>query len=112
VVRHKPKDFLIVFEHPHHRDAALALGRLLAGNLAIRIKPWRILPYGDHRDFRHHVRICLEGIPVHAWNESIAKRAWQGPATSTMWTPVRCAAMTPELCVCGHGHTIRPTFLR
>jgi len=37
--------------------------------------PWRILPYSDLTDLRHHVRICLEGIPTHAWNESIAKRA-------------------------------------
>jgi hypothetical protein len=36
--------------------------------------PWRVLPYGDHCDLRHHVHICLEGIPLHAWNESIAKR--------------------------------------
>lgn len=75
VVRHKPEDFFIVFEHPHHRDAALDLHRLPAGNIVIRILPWRVLPYGDHCDLRHHVRICLEGIPVHAWNESIAKRA-------------------------------------
>jgi hypothetical protein len=31
-------------------------------------------PYSDHCDMRHHVRLCLEGIPAHAWNESIAKR--------------------------------------
>jgi hypothetical protein len=33
-----------------------------------------MLAYGDHYDLRHHVRLCLEGIPAHAWNESIAKR--------------------------------------
>jgi hypothetical protein len=75
VVRHRPEDFLIDFKFPHHRDAAVALKRLPIGTLNIRIKPWRILPYGNHCDLPYHVRLCLEGIPVHAWNKSIAKRA-------------------------------------
>ena len=29
----------------------------------------------DIRGFQYHVRLCLEGIPLHAWNQSIAKRA-------------------------------------
>ena len=43
-------------------------------NLDFRIWPWRIEAYGDHCELRHHVRLCLEGVPIHAWNESIAKR--------------------------------------
>jgi hypothetical protein len=74
VTRHHPEDFLVDFTYPHLRDAAVELQRLPVGNLNIRIKPWRALPYGDHCDLRHHVRLCLEGIPAHAWNESIAKR--------------------------------------
>ena len=74
VTRHRPEDFLAVFEYPHHRDAAVALKCLRLGSLNIRIRPWRVLPYSDHRDLRHHVRLCLEGIPAHAWNASIAKR--------------------------------------
>ncbi|CAD6205845.1 unnamed protein product [Miscanthus lutarioriparius] len=74
VSRHQPENFLAVFKYPHHRDAAVALERLPVGNLDFRIWPWCSLPYGDHCDLRHHVRLCLEGIPAHAWNESIAKR--------------------------------------
>lgn len=74
-LRHRPEDFLIDFTYPHHRDAAVALEWLPIDNLGIRIKPWRALHYGDHCDLRHHVRLCLEGILAHAWNESIAKRA-------------------------------------
>ncbi|CAD6255372.1 unnamed protein product [Miscanthus lutarioriparius] len=55
VVRHKPEDFLIEFERPHHRDTALDLRRLPVGNIDIRIMPWRVLPYGDHYDLRHPV---------------------------------------------------------
>jgi hypothetical protein len=74
VTRHKPEDFLVVFEHPHHRDAVLGLRRLPAGNGNIRILPWRILPYGDHCDLRHHVRICLEGIPPRLEREHCQAR--------------------------------------
>jgi hypothetical protein len=74
VTRHRPEDFLAIFKYPHHRDAAVDLGRLPLGSINIRIRPWRVHPYNDHCDMRHHVRLCLEGIPAHAWNESIAKR--------------------------------------
>jgi hypothetical protein len=75
VVRHRPEDFLISFTHPHHRDMAVALRRLPIGSLDVRIKPWRALAHGEHCDLRHHVRLCLEGIPAYAWNDNIAKRA-------------------------------------
>jgi hypothetical protein len=75
VARHKTEDFLIVFRHPHHRDAALDRRSLTVSSGQIKLLSWRTLPYGDHCDLRYHVRLCLEGIPIHAWNESIAKRA-------------------------------------
>lgn len=55
----------------------LELGRLSVSHsdINICIKPWHILPYNDLVDLRYHIRICLEGIPAHTWNESIAKRA-------------------------------------
>lgn len=45
------------------------------GSLDSRIWLWCILSYSDHYDMRHHVRLFLEGILIHAWNESIAKQA-------------------------------------
>jgi hypothetical protein len=70
-----PEDFLIVFQHQNHRATALKLGRLCVNHTDINIciKPWCILPYNDLVDLRYHVCICLEGIPAHAWNESIAR---------------------------------------
>ena len=66
VVHHRSEDFLIDFMFPHHRDAAVAMEQLPVGSLDIRIKPWRMLPYGDHCDLHYHVCLCLEGIPAHA----------------------------------------------
>ncbi|CAD6214647.1 unnamed protein product [Miscanthus lutarioriparius] len=74
---HRPENFLAVFKYPHHRDVAVTKEKLPVRNLDFCIWPWRIEAYGDHCELRHHVRLCLEGVPVlpvHAWNESIAKR--------------------------------------
>jgi hypothetical protein len=59
VSRHRSEDFLIIFEHQHHCDAAEKMGRLPVGHVNIRILPWRILPSSDLTDLRYHVRICL-----------------------------------------------------
>ena len=75
VARHKLEDFLIVFRHPHHRDAALDKRNLTVRSGHIKMLPWRTLPYGDYCDLKYHMRLCLEGIPLHVWNENIAKRA-------------------------------------
>lgn len=75
VVQHYPEDFFITFEHQHHRDAAVARRDFTYGNIDIRVRPWQLPVHGDRINFDYHVRLCLEGIPLHAWNEGIAKRA-------------------------------------
>jgi hypothetical protein len=75
VVRHYPEDFLVTFEHQHHRDTAVAQRDFTYNNIDIRVRPWQLPVHGDHNVFGSHVRLCLEGIPLHAWNDGIAKRA-------------------------------------
>lgn len=75
VVKHHPEDFYIDFTHRHHRDEAVNREMLPHGNLEIHIRPWRLLTHGDFCSLQYHVKLCLEGIPLHAWNENIAKRA-------------------------------------
>lgn len=72
--RHFPEDFFITFAHRHHRDAAVERRDFPYGNLDFRIRQWQLPTHGDNTDLKYHVRLCLEGIPLHAWNESIAKR--------------------------------------
>ena len=74
VSRHFPEDFFITFAHRHHRDAAVERRDFPYGNLDFRIRQWQLPTHGDNTDLKYHVRLCLEGIPLHAWNESIAKR--------------------------------------
>ncbi|CAD6246342.1 unnamed protein product [Miscanthus lutarioriparius] len=73
VVRHAPKDFFIDFKHRHHRDEAVAQGTFPYRNLDIHTRPWQLVTHGDICDLKYRVRLCLEGISLHAWNESIAR---------------------------------------
>jgi hypothetical protein len=73
VARHYPEDFFITFIHRHHRDAAVACRDFQHDNLDIRVRQWQRPIHGDHVDLKYHVCLCLKGIPLHAWNESIAK---------------------------------------
>jgi hypothetical protein len=75
VARSPPGDFLVTFTHRHHREAAVAARDFLHSNLDFRIRPWQLVALGERCDLCFHVRLCLEGIPPHAWNESIAKRS-------------------------------------
>lgn len=75
VVKHFPEDFFIDFTHRHHHDEVVALEWLPHGGLDIHFWPWRLLTHGNLCGLQCHVRLCLEGIPLHAWNESISKRA-------------------------------------
>lgn len=75
VVKHFPEDFFCDFKHRHQRDEAAGQGRFPYGNLDIHTRPWQLATHGDICDLKYHVRLCLEGIPLQAWNENIAKRA-------------------------------------
>jgi hypothetical protein len=75
VARSPPGDFLVTFTHRHHREAAVAARDILHSNLDFRIRPWQLVALGERHDLYFHVRLCLEGIPPHAWNENIAKRS-------------------------------------
>ena len=75
VTKHFPEDFFIDFKHRHHHDEAVAQGSFPYRNLDIHTSPWQLVTHGDICGLKYRVRLCLEGIPLHAWNESIAKRA-------------------------------------
>jgi hypothetical protein len=73
VSRCPPADFLITFTHQHHWEAVVAARGFPHNNLVFRIRPWQLVTLGDRHDLFFHVRLCMEGIPPHTWNESIAK---------------------------------------
>jgi hypothetical protein len=74
VAEHYQRTSSSPFKHRHQRDAAVAQRDFKYGSIDFRVRQWQLPTHGDHDDFQYHVRLCLEGIPLHAWNENIAKR--------------------------------------
>ena len=36
------------------------------------MRAWRLEAHAENEDQLHHVRLCIEGIPVHGWNNYVA----------------------------------------
>ncbi|XP_037460788.1 uncharacterized protein LOC119331724 [Triticum dicoccoides] len=83
VIPHYPEDFFITFKHQHHRDAVTAApGRILEGELDIRFSNWSPRAHADAVKLRHHVHLCLENVPLNAWNEEVAGKLIGGAAVT------------------------------
>jgi hypothetical protein len=72
VARHKPEDFLIVFRHPHHREAALHRRSLSVGSGAKRAVARSCdLDYVEHRSLRREdMALCPDdtrALCLWAW---------------------------------------------
>ncbi|KAE8794547.1 hypothetical protein D1007_30582 [Hordeum vulgare] len=37
--------------------------------------PWRLEAHSKQVDLVHHVRLCLDGLPLHAWDEFVVAQA-------------------------------------
>ncbi|XBH65321.1 hypothetical protein VPH35_118937 [Triticum aestivum] len=56
----------------HHCALAVSLGHLPGAGYLIYVKEWRLEAHADNEDQLHHVRLCLEGVPLHGWNNYVA----------------------------------------
>jgi hypothetical protein len=65
---HKPENFLVRFDYPEQRDAAIHAGSLTVGSSIFLIPPWRLETYTRPDDWLYHVRICVERLLLHAWS--------------------------------------------
>ncbi|KAI4994125.1 hypothetical protein ZWY2020_029173 [Hordeum vulgare] len=59
-----PEAFLIRFFHRHHYTAAASRHVVPIRDTRIELWPWRTEPHAEHVDMSHHVRLCLEGLPL------------------------------------------------
>jgi hypothetical protein len=72
VSRHNPVDFLVsildrdVFEEVAGRDSFTHGGR------QFRLRRWSPKDQANRAAMRYHVRLCLEGLPLHLWSETFA----------------------------------------
>ncbi|KAI4997619.1 hypothetical protein ZWY2020_052961 [Hordeum vulgare] len=72
VVKHYPEQFFVRFMHQHHCALAVSREHLLGAGHTIFVREWRLEAHADNEDQLHHVRLSLEGVPLHAWNNYIA----------------------------------------
>ncbi|CAN6241913.1 unnamed protein product [Urochloa humidicola] len=68
VSRVSPACFLLRFDGQHQRNSAYRLGKLTIGHVRLQLLPWKrqVGARAELFKFFYHVRLCIEGVPVHA----------------------------------------------
>ena len=80
VTKLKDATFLLRFEHPELRNAALGRGLLSAGRTRLHLMPWtRQCGAVSASKLLYRVRVCIEGIPAHAASVETASKLFQAP---------------------------------
>lgn len=103
----KEATFLLHFEQPDHRNAALGRGLLTAGRTQIHLMPWSRQFGATASKLKYRVRVCLEGIPSHAANaETIAKLI--PPYAFVETIDVETPTEKEKACVCAWVWTVDP----
>lgn len=74
VSRHQLEPFLIKFTERRHAEAACRRSCLKHRGVVINVRPWRSLAAVLGMAALYRVRLCLEGVPVHAWRPEIIER--------------------------------------
>jgi hypothetical protein len=65
---------VVVFSEQHSCDVVFDTGRLIDGPLELSFCAWNLDEFGDRVILPYHVRLCIEGIPHHAWYPDIASK--------------------------------------
>lgn len=74
VTSHHPETFLIKFQHRHHCAQALKQGFAKRHGIDIHFIKWRSLKNALAVTLLFRVKLCLDGIPNHAWDAEIVER--------------------------------------
>jgi hypothetical protein len=76
VTLHQPEPYIIRFENPDHAAAAMSSnkGRFRGRGIDICLRRWRSLSHALGFRFFYRVKLCLDGIPDHAWTPAIVER--------------------------------------
>ncbi|XP_048567228.1 uncharacterized protein LOC125547383 [Triticum urartu] len=67
-----PSSSLFASCNQHHCADAVSRGHLRGTGHRIYVREWRLEAHADNEDQLHHVCLCLEGVPIHGWNNYIA----------------------------------------
>lgn len=71
---HHPQAFLIKFQHRRHCKEALEKGFVKRHGIELHFIKWRSLSSALGVALMFRVRLCLDGVPMHAWAADIAER--------------------------------------
>lgn len=74
MTRHHPEAFLIKFEHSSHCYEAMRKGFVKRNGIELHFIKWRSLSAALGIALMFRVRLCLDGIPRHAWSADIVER--------------------------------------
>jgi hypothetical protein len=74
ILRSNPEPYVAIFHDPRARDVAFTAARLVEGPFELRFHAWDIDRFGERENIPYHVRLCLEGIPHHAWFTEVAAK--------------------------------------
>jgi hypothetical protein len=99
VTEHFPEPFLVRFIHPHHRSLAVSSHDLPYGEHKIQVRPWRLEDHAEQVDLRYHVRLCIESVPLYAWNPLVVQQII-GRACSLDYIEDGCKAKTYTKALC------------
>lgn len=100
LTEHYHEPFLVRFMYPHHRAAAVSLHDFPFEGHNIQVRPWRLEANAEQVNLRHHVRLCIENVPLYAWNDGEAQQAI-GSACSLDYIEEACVRReyTKALCL-------------
>ncbi|XBI62652.1 hypothetical protein VPH35_043228 [Triticum aestivum] len=81
VVKHFPEAFQVRFFHQHHCADAAGRRDIPFRDTRLQMRAWRLEAHSKNVDLVHHVRLCLDGLPLQAWDDFAVAQAI-GPGCS------------------------------
>lgn len=64
VTYHHSEDFFVHFDLPTHHDLAVRQGSVTVDGSVLRIKAWHEHDHMTHDNFKLHVRVIIEELPM------------------------------------------------
>jgi hypothetical protein len=100
VTEHYPEPFLVRFKFPHHCAVAVSRHDFLFEGSKVQVQPWRLEDNAEQVSMQQHVRLCIENVPLYAWNKGSTQQAI-GSACSLDYIEDQCKTReyTKALCV-------------
>lgn len=80
-IKHFPKAYVVRFFHQHHCVLASGRRELPLSGTKLQLRPWRLEDHSKSVNLIHHVRLCLDRLPLQVWDDYAVTQAI-GPVCS------------------------------